>query len=75
MDDKTHIGKTRFKENLMLRDRDALIQMIEYLQVKLERKNADLVRVRLKLNAAKTRVMKMKDTVAFQRRRILELHR
>ena len=75
MESKIHIDKTHFKENLMLRDRETLVEMIEYLQLKLEGKNAELLRVRLKLNVAKTRVMKMKDTVAFQRKRILELHR
>jgi len=58
----------------MTSDREALIQMVFDLQLKLKKKNEELHRARIKLNGAKSRMGKMKDTLQFQRKRILELY-
>jgi hypothetical protein len=62
------------KKNLMLSDQETLLLVIEELQLKLKKKNNELNTARTKLSLAKTRVMKMKDTVEFQRKRIIELY-
>jgi hypothetical protein len=62
------------KKSLMLSDKDTLLRVIEELQLKLKKKNIELTRARARLIAARTRVMKMKHTVEFQRRRIIELY-
>ena len=62
------------KKDLMLSDKETLLQVIEELQLKLKKKNLVLHRTRLKLNAARNTVLKMKDTVEFQRNRIIELY-
>jgi len=64
----------RGKKELMLSDRETLLLVIEELQAKLKKKNMELHKTRLKLNVAKNRVVKMKDTVEFQRNRIIELY-
>jgi hypothetical protein len=61
-------------KDLMLSDKETLLQFIDELQTKLKKKNFELNRARTKLNQARARMMKMKDTVEFQRKRIIELH-
>jgi hypothetical protein len=53
--------------------REALIQMVIELQEKLTKRNTELHQTRTKLRTARSRMVKMKDTVEFQRNRILEL--
>jgi hypothetical protein len=55
-------------------DKDSLVEMVLDLQTRLKDKNAELLRVRAKLSSTRGRVMKLKDTVEFQRRRIIELY-
>ena len=55
-------------------DKDSLVEMVLDLQTRLKDKNAELLRVRTKLSTTKGKVMKLKDTVEFQRRRIIELY-
>jgi hypothetical protein len=62
------------KKNLILSDRETLLQVIDELQLKLRKKNADIMHLRTKLTSAKAQLSKMKDTVQFQRKRILELY-
>lgn len=64
----------RGTKNLMLSDKETLVELIDELQMKLKKKNGELHQVRAKLNQARTRVMKMKDIVEFQRKRIIELY-
>ena len=62
------------KKIVQASDKDSLVEMVLDLQTKLKDKNAELLRVRTKLNLTKEKVMKLKDTVEYQRRRILELY-
>lgn len=62
------------KKKVQLSDKDSLVEMVLDLQTKLKDKNAELIRVRAKLNSTKGRVVKLKDTVEYQRRRIIELY-
>jgi hypothetical protein len=62
------------KKQIHESDREALIQMVAELQTKLKKRNAELLQARTKLHAARSRMTKMKDTVEFQRKRILELY-
>ncbi len=62
------------KKNVMESDKDSLIQIVTDLQLKLKKKNAEILRTRTKLNAARSKVQKMEETVRFQRNRILELY-
>jgi hypothetical protein len=64
----------RGTKDLMTSDKETLLQLIEELQSKLKKKKMELHRARVKLNQARSRMMKMKDTVEFQRKRIIELH-
>jgi hypothetical protein len=61
-------------KDLMLSDKETLLQLIDELQTKLKKKNFELNRARTKLSQARARMMKMKDTVEFQRKRIIELY-
>ena len=61
-------------DNLSDLDKENLLLVIAVLQEKLKRKNAQLHRTQLKLNAAKGKLVRMKDTVAYQRKRLLELY-
>ena len=65
---------TYSKRNVMENDKDSLVQIVITLQEKLDKKNAEILRTRMKLRAVQTKMMKMKDTVRFQRNRILELY-
>jgi predicted nuclease with TOPRIM domain len=62
------------KKIIQSSDKESLVEMVLDLQSKLKDKNAELLRVRTKLNSAKSRVIKLKDTVEYQRQRILELY-
>jgi hypothetical protein len=62
------------KKVVQLSDKDSLVEMVLDLQTRLKDKNAELLRVRAKLSSTKGRVMKLKDTVEYQRRRIIELY-
>jgi len=62
------------KKKIDLSDKDALVEMVHDLQDRLKRKNEDLSRARKKLNAAKSTIMRMKNTVEYQRKRIIELY-
>ncbi|HEY0740476.1 MAG TPA: hypothetical protein VGD40_03405 [Chryseosolibacter sp.] len=64
----------RGTKDLMTSDKETLLQLIEELRGKLKKKNSELHRARLKLSQARSRMMKMKDTVEFQRKRIIELY-
>ena len=64
----------RGTKNLMLSDKETLLQLIGELRAKLKKKNIELNRARTKLSQARSRMMKMKDTVEFQRKRIIELY-
>lgn len=50
-----------------------LVSLLEDFQSKLYKKNDQLKETRMKLNSARTRLEKMKSTVEYQRRRIIEL--
>lgn len=54
-------------------EKEYLVTLLEDLQSRLHRKNDQLKEARAKLNSARTRLEKMKSTVEFQRKRILEL--
>ncbi len=62
------------KKNVLESDKDSLIQIGIDLQLKLKKKNAEILRTRTKLNAAPSKMQKMEDTVRSQRNRILELY-
>ncbi len=64
----------RGTKDLMLSDKETLLQLIEELRGKLKKKKQELNRTRIKLSQARSRMMKMKDTVEFQRKRIIELY-
>jgi hypothetical protein len=62
------------KPTLTVSEQNTLIEMVAELESKLKKRNAQLRQARTRLNVAKVRISKMKETVAFQRQRILELH-
>jgi hypothetical protein len=62
------------KKKLMSSDTETLVKIIEQLQLKLKKRKIDLDRTRTKLNVARAMVMRMRDTVEFQRKRIIELY-
>jgi hypothetical protein len=62
------------KKTLRESDKDELVAMIHDLQDKLKKKNTELTRTRKKLNTAKSTIRRMKGTVEFQRKRIIELY-
>ncbi len=51
-----------------------LLELVEALQIKLDKRGKDLFSTRQKLSATRARLQKLKDTVQFQRNRILELY-
>jgi hypothetical protein len=55
-------------------DKDELVVMINDLLDKLKKKNVELTRARKKLSTAKSTIRRMKTTVEFQRKRIIELY-
>ena len=62
------------KKKVLKSDKDSLVQIVIDLQLKLKKKNAELHVVRTKLNASRTKILKMEETVRFQRQRIIELY-
>lgn len=62
------------KKDLVLHDREKLVELVDELRLKLKKKNVELNLARTKLRMAKARVMKMKDIVETQRRRIIDLY-
>jgi hypothetical protein len=62
------------KDNLEEREKQELVRLVDELQSKLKKKKLELYKTRVKLNSAKSRLRKMKDTVMHQRNRILELY-
>jgi hypothetical protein len=65
---------TYTKKKVLKSDKDSLVQIVIDLQLKLKKKNAELQVVRTKLNVSRTKILKMEETVRFQRQRIIELH-
>lgn len=61
------------KINFQQFEKEYLVELLEDLQSRLTRKNDQLKETRMKLNSARTRLEKMKSTVAFQRQRLIEL--
>lgn len=61
-------------DNLPDLDKENLLLIIAVLQAKLKRKHDQLHRTQIKLNTAKGKLARMKDTVAYQRKRLLELY-
>ncbi|MEO7992249.1 MAG: hypothetical protein ABI663_22055 [Chryseolinea sp.] len=55
-------------------EKHQLQELAEELQKKLTKRTRDLFSTRQKLSATRARLRKMKDTVRFQRQRILELY-
>lgn len=62
------------KENLDEQEKQELKKLVDELQSKLKKKKLELYKTRVKLNSAKSKLRKMKDTVIHQRNRILELY-
>jgi len=62
------------KRDLGLHDREKLVEIIDEVHLKLKKKNVELNLARTRLRLAKARVMKMKDIVETQRRRIIDLY-
>jgi predicted nuclease with TOPRIM domain len=63
------------KEDLLQFEKTELVEMVSDLQLKLERKKTELHKAKTRLSTFKNKMLKMKDTVAFQRKRILELYK
>jgi hypothetical protein len=62
------------RKNLSGCDKPELIEMVKQLQVKLKSKKEELQKARAKLNVTRTKLVRLKDTVIYQRKRILELY-
>jgi hypothetical protein len=62
------------KKDLVLHDREKLVELVDELRLKLKKKNVELNLARTRLRIAKARVVKMKDIVETQRRRIIDLY-
>jgi hypothetical protein len=62
------------KRNLEACEREELISMVEDLQSRLDQKKTELSKAKSKITTIKTRMIKLKATVAYQRKRILELY-
>jgi len=62
------------KESLEGFDKAELLNMIDYLQTNLHRRNDQLRRARTTISVLKDRLSRMKSTVENQRKRIIELH-
>ena len=59
---------------MVLHDREKLVELVDELRLKLKKKNVELNLARTRLRIAKARVVKMKDIVETQRRRIIDLY-
>lgn len=62
------------RKHIVWSDKETLVQMVVELQLKLKKKNDELTRARVRLSHAKSRLRRLKDTVASQRKRIIELY-
>ena len=62
------------KSALTTYEQSTLVEMVSELEMKLKKRNAQLRQARTRLSVAKGKLNKMKETVDFQRKRILELH-
>ena len=62
------------KKTLQASEKEALIDMINDLEGRLKKKHAELMITRKKLSTAKATIRRMKSTVEFQRKRIIELY-
>jgi len=62
------------RKNLSDCDKPELIDIVKQLQLKLKSKKDELQKVRTKLSTTRTKLIKLKDTVVYQRKRILELY-
>jgi hypothetical protein len=62
------------RKNLEECDHDQLLEIIAELQEKLVRKNERLSKAQSKLKYYRDKFEKMKDTVAYQRSRIVQLY-
>jgi predicted nuclease with TOPRIM domain len=62
------------RKNFSECDKPELIDVVKQLQIKLKSKKDALQKVRTKLSATRTKLIKLKDTVIYQRKRILELY-
>jgi predicted nuclease with TOPRIM domain len=62
------------KRDLIASEKDELLEVIEELRSKLKKKHALLTKTRSKLSLTRTQLKRMKDTVVFQRERIIELY-
>lgn len=54
-------------------EKEYLVVLLEDLQTRLTKKNDQLKETRMKLNSARSKLEKMKSTVEFQRKRLIEL--
>ena len=63
-------GKKRLHEC----EREELILIVEELQQKLKKKKDELIKAKGRINSIKSKVLKLKATIAYQRKRILELY-
>jgi hypothetical protein len=62
------------KKQLQAYDHKTLIATIEDLQQTLKGKNRELKDVRMKLRITRSKILKMKEMLRFQGKRILELY-
>ena len=62
------------KKELQAHDHETLITIIEELQLTLKKKNCELKNTRMKLRITRSKIMKMKEMLRFQGKRILELY-
>lgn len=62
------------KKELQAHDQKTLIAIIAELQVTLKRKNCELKDTRMKLRVTRSKILKMKEMLRFQGKRIVELY-
>ena len=55
-------------------DKELLVQMVTDLESKLKKKNAEILIIRTKLRSNRVKMMKMKNTILYQRKRIVDLY-
>ncbi len=71
---KRKVDMRHRKKDLIAYDKETLIRIIGELQDKLKEKNIALRSSQTRLNVVKGRMNKMKNTVEYQRQRIIQLH-
>lgn len=62
------------KKALQESEKCELIEIINCLEDRLKKKQAELTRARKKLNTAKSTIQRMKGTTEFLRKRVVELY-